>query len=549
VSALLDQSIRVSVLLAGVLVAAALLRRRSASLRHWVLAAGVLAALALPAAGWLVPEWSVLSARPSLEAAPAAVAATEGTNLARHGVGPAAPVGPRPRPEANPSSLPLTLWALGAGGNLLVLLAGVGRLAWHGRRARRLDHQGWLRASERIRAEVGLRRTVTLLETTGAPMIGAWGWRRPRVMVPASARDWPATDVDLILRHELAHLARGDWHVQLAAECLRALHWFNPLAWVACARLRLESERACDDAVLVAGVRGEDYAARLLHLATVLGRLGPWRSAYPAPGMARSSSLERRVTAMLDPRLARGTVGLRSRVTVPAIILAIALPLAGLVLAQSPERFAGTVVDQTGKNVANAKIVLTDAAGARREIRSAPNGRFEFADLAPGSYDMMVSLPGFASVRGTVAVASGGTTRDIKLQLGSLQESITISAPKPGQARPAPSAPRAPREPRPAPPCVADATGGNVRPPMKVIDVKPEYSEALYGAKVGGLVVVEGIVGGDGTVRDLKVIEAPHADLGRSVVDAVRQWRFTPTLLNCEPTDVKIKVNATFVLD
>ena len=61
-----------------------------------------------------------------------------------------------------------------------------------------------------------------------------------------------------VLLHELAHLRRRDPLWQLVAHCGLALHWFNPLAWFAVRRLRIEQERACDDFVLRAGIRASE---------------------------------------------------------------------------------------------------------------------------------------------------------------------------------------------------------------------------------------------------------------------------------------------------
>ena len=69
-----------------------------------------------------------------------------------------------------------------------------------------------------------------------------------------------------MLCHELAHIRRHDWLVQLAAEMVRVALWFNPLAWMACSRLRRESEQACDDEVLGIGVGAGAYAGHLLDL-------------------------------------------------------------------------------------------------------------------------------------------------------------------------------------------------------------------------------------------------------------------------------------------
>src|SRR5690606_18119326 len=86
------------------------------------------------------------------------------------------------------------------------------------------------------------------------------------VLLP-EAVDWPEERIRAVLLHELAHIRRNDWLVQLLAGVLRAVYWFNPLVWLACARLRLESERACDDAVIGHGVNRTAYAAQLLALA------------------------------------------------------------------------------------------------------------------------------------------------------------------------------------------------------------------------------------------------------------------------------------------
>lgn len=109
-----------------------------------------------------------------------------------------------------------------------------------------------------------------------------------------------------MLGHELAHVRRADWLVQMAAEMVRSLYWFNPLLWNACKRLREESERACDDAVLNLGVDGSAYATQLVDLARTFTRRR--RSMFPplpAPAIARPSSLEKRIRAMLSIDLNR----------------------------------------------------------------------------------------------------------------------------------------------------------------------------------------------------------------------------------------------------
>src|SRR5262249_26090914 len=86
-------------------------------------------------------------------------------------------------------------------------------------------------------------------------------------------------------------------------EVFRTVCWFHPFVWLVCNRLRLESEHACDDAVLSRGVSGADYAAQLLSVARELNAPDHvWSSAL---AMARLSTVERRFEAMLNPSVNR----------------------------------------------------------------------------------------------------------------------------------------------------------------------------------------------------------------------------------------------------
>ena len=126
----------------------------------------------------------------------------------------------------------------------------------------------------------GLRTPVRLLQSDQPALLVTWGLFTPKVMLPADAASWDADRIRVVLAHELAHVQRSDWIVQIGGELLRSAYWFNPLVWFASSRLRLESERACDDAVVNLGVSGGDYALHLLELARQFGR-SP--SARPSP--------------------------------------------------------------------------------------------------------------------------------------------------------------------------------------------------------------------------------------------------------------------------
>ena len=114
---------------------------------------------------------------------------------------------------------------------------------------------------------LNLSRPVTLLETPRRAMPMTWGFRRAYILLPAEATQWSPDRQRCVLLHELAHVQRHDYLIQLLARVTCALYWFHPLAWLAANRLRIASEQACDDRVLAAGTKSSLYAEALFTLA------------------------------------------------------------------------------------------------------------------------------------------------------------------------------------------------------------------------------------------------------------------------------------------
>ena len=102
----------------------------------------------------------------------------------------------------------------------------------------------------------------------------------------------------------------------------------------------------------------------------------------------------------------------------------------------------------------------------------------------------------------------------------------------------------------PDPPVVSDKPirpGGLVKYPEKVRDVRPIYPRLALDGKVEGRVIIEAVIGVDGQVKDARILRS-IALLDRAALDAVQQWRFTPTLLNGVPVPVIITVTVDFKL-
>ena len=291
--------IKVSIVILCGLAAAALLRNRSAALRHSVLAAAIACACAMPLLETFVPSWRV-PLHPSLfgrTVEPLALI------IPVHATQPIEDM-QRPARRASGFARRLTaerilagFWLAGMLGALSMLGIRLARLAGVAARSQEVSGGPWAEMMARLSRAYGIRRPVILLQSTHPTLLATWGVRLPKIILPRSARDWPEDRAWIVLGHELAHIRRGDWLTHMTAELLRSVYWFHPLIWAACWRLRLESEQACDDAVLGLGVEGPEYATHLLDLARTFKQSRAIM--FPAPALVGQSSLERRVRAML----------------------------------------------------------------------------------------------------------------------------------------------------------------------------------------------------------------------------------------------------------
>ncbi len=104
-----------------------------------------------------------------------------------------------------------------------------------------------------------------------------------------------------------------------------------------------------------------------------------------------------------------------------------------------------------------------------------------------------------------------------------------------------------PSSPPPPPPAAPVRVGGSIRQPQKVREVAPVYPAIAQAARVQGVVILEAVIGEDGRVRNLRVLRSIPL-LDQAAIDAVRQWQFTPTLLNGEPVPVVMTVTVAFQL-
>jgi len=538
---LADAALRASVVLLIGLALRAVLRRRSPALRHIVLAAVILAAPVVALVGAFAPGVA-LPARLVDAPSRAIVAAESAGTGTRTAVATTATVdadAPRPAGGSRAAAL-IVIWIAGAALSLGWLLAAAIRLRRVVASASPVEDARWRLTLAAVCDDAGLRRPVRLLVSPDAMLLATWGWRRPRVVIPACALGWSDERARSVLAHEVAHVARHDWLLQSIAETLRALLWWNPLAWLACRALRDDSELACDDAVLHAGVGATAYADHLLQIARLVAP-GPVPAAA-VMRMARVSTLERRIVAMLNPRLDRRLPSRAALLGGAAALALLVLPVAILRAAQPAARqlLEGTVYDTTGAVLPGVAVTL-DADAAKVQTTTDRSGRFRFDGVEPGSHVIQVESPGFRALRQSIQLKNDADwNRVVMLQVGELRETIAVSRRRPASITPLTDG----SGPTPV------RVGGNIRAPRKVENVNPDYPQRLLEAGLQGKVVVEAVVGVDGrVVRTRALTMEAHPDFAKAAVEAVRQWRYEPTLLNGSPIEVVMTVTVDFSLE
>ena len=378
------------------LVVAAMLRASAPALRHVVLFATLASCLALPALMLLSPQWDVqllpssfaASASSAQPVSPSAtmpdtrsIQLTDPTSGGRLTANSSElSTGPSPIPAAQRvpdarwsarlvNALPL-LWALGLAAVLAWLAIGRIRLRRIGTTAWPLDDTEWTRILDEERRESGVTMNVRLCSSSVVSTPLTWGWTAPVILLPEDALDWSEEHRRIVLRHELAHVARSDARSQLVAGVVCALYWFHPLVWVAERRLRAECERACDDRVVSLGTPAADYAAHLLEVARSA-------RAFGAPGflsvaMARPSQLEGRLLAVLNGSRRRVSLSPRARRLAIALSAIILFPLAAFRAVPKPAAAlpANGVVSHSAPVASSAFSISTEAPATKPSPRT-----------------------------------------------------------------------------------------------------------------------------------------------------------------------------------
>ncbi|MCU1292973.1 MAG: TonB family protein [Bryobacterales bacterium] len=457
-----------------------------------------------------------------------------------------------PTSHGHATSWPLVIWLTGVLLGFAPVLVGA-TSAWKvARRALPLAGSAIQNALEGIPLSLSPDVEVLVSDELSLPLTcGLW---RRRILLPATAKDWTPSRLYAVLLHEIAHVRRRDVAAQVAAHLVAAMWWFQPLVWMVRRSLRAESELACDAEALRSGFRPSHYAAELLGVAKGIGSNHMLSSS--AISMARPSDLEHRLRAILKPAvgslsrsktyalaLTLGTVAIAASAitlgpketsgelggsTMKRTIMSGLLTSVGL----SAATLTGIIHDPSGVPIADAKVLVYNPdSHAKQETVTGSDGKFSFDGTGAGQYILRVEKPGFTSIlrgfdlkaeskmdRNLTMTTDGGQSvaDEVKSTDDSSQRSIRI--------------------------------GGQVAQANLSKKVQPVYPAAAKAAGTQGVVEIETTISKDGVPVELRVVSSPNRDLSEASLEAVRQWRYRPTLLNGEPVEVVTDVIVNYTL-
>jgi protein TonB len=393
-----------------------------------------------------------------------------------------------------------------------------------------------------------------------------------------------------VLAHELVHVQRWDWGWLVVEEITRAALWFQPAAWWLISRIQLAREEVVDDlAVMVTG-RRKVYVEALLAFSDPT-------SLAPTAAFARRRHLFRRIglvskeVHMSSRRIVISCAAMAAILAAGSWFAVSAFPLqAGQIFGPAPssapgplERRANPITPEnpiprriSSENVpypaeaaavqAYGQLTLQitlDELGRIAEARPVHFGLTSPA-MELSSVGSPAGDPGFRDrLKGTV-LRSGGHTAQLIDVYDSVVRAATDSlkqwrydppfkAPMSfpvtlrfGPERPAEMAFEVAPE-TPASNQGAVRVGGNIATPAKITDVKPVYPSVAKAANVQGIVIMEVRIEPDGSVSRARVLRSIPL-LDQAALEAVRQWRFTPTVLNGNPVPVIMTVTINFSL-
>jgi TonB family protein len=513
---LADVALRGVVIASVIGIAILLLRGKGAALRLRAWTIVLVAAIALPAIGLIVPAWSwqipTLQIQETWSPAPAVV---QSTTRNAGTVSSTVPV----RPAVVGVTAPMVAVGIYLAGVLLLLLQAC--LAWFTTRqlqrsARPIVDASAVASLKRHASAAGLVGEPRLLESSKLFVPITMSVMRPVVALPDDWRAWPAGRLDAVLAHEVSHVARRDALTQRLSLFYRAVLWCSPLSWWLHRHIGNLSEQASDEAALHAGVAPTTYAETLLAYFTQLQnqpRRAEWHLAMARRADADAARRVERILAWKGGRMMTRSkwwlVGILV-VAVPVVAVTASVRLASVKTA--PPTLAALPV--------SAPAVMAQPSATSLVVL--PTTPVEKSPRVPAP---VVTRPAAVDRARSTEHAQVAEAQQSGRPTGSVlpDDDFTVGTYEPGNG---------------------------VSWPQAIREVKPKYTPDAMRAKLQGRVELELVIMPDGTVGKVRVLQSLDRDTGldEAAVAAARQWVFTPGKLNGEAVPVRVLLSLEFRL-
>jgi TonB family protein len=379
-----------------------------------------------------------------------------------------------------------------------------------------------------------------------------FGVLRPVILLPVSLAREHAAAQRAVVAHELHHVNRRDWPWVVVEEVIRAVFWFHPAMWWLISRVQLARETVVDELSILATNARRTYLDTLLAFADDTGLASP-------PAFSARRHLFYRVMllskegGMSSIRVALASCVLTMALGAGAWSAVQAFPLYGGWQEQktpprdplSPDalhRLAREYYDKAMKDTAltpdeKRQTIVKAISYEDRALERNP-------DYVPALLYKDILLRAQASLSESEQEREELTrlAHELRRKAMALQPTAPASMMTPSATpEPSPEFKAALERLNPA------RVGGNFKAPVKVRDVKPVYPAEAQVNRIQGVVILEAIIDTDGTIAAARVLRS-IPELDEAALDAVRQWKFMPTLLNGSPIGLVMTTTVNFTL-
>ena len=555
--------IQASVLAASALVAIRLLNLNEPRARLAALHVTLVAIVVLP----LVQPWR--TEVPQLETTSAVIAAsigpvTQGAADASIGA----------MSSLDPSRSVVAIAVAGVAMRLLWLFYGIVGLAQFNRRASTVPPPVVARALEE---DLAVR--ARYIQQTGSRGPWTFGFLRPTVALPTGFDVLVPAFQRAMICHELVHVKRRDIVVAFVEELVVAALWFHPWMWLLRARIRVAREQVVDGRVVTMLGNRDEYVRCLVDISG--HDLAPHFSQAGA-GMLRPRELRARVDAIFqEVHMSRTRFAVAAfsfvAVTVATGLVAVAAmplrtPYAPQYVVSGSSRAPAEQMRQSAdamRRAAPSQAVTTKPDAPRKQINVVypeypqdalergirgivvvditvnAGGDVTTAAVASGPQALQASAfkaalglkysPGSSTVAMRISFEYMRTDNSWGVRIGNAAGSGITGGMMTSRGGGAPD------------PAGALRVGGAVGPPKKTKDFPPEYPALAQQARVQGVVSMEVRIDERGAVSDVRTLRSIPL-LDQAAIDAVKQWRYEPTLMNGVAMPVIMTVEVNFSL-